>query len=101
MRVLVLRKERRDGRTEEVNNNEGKSLLFHKMFFKARPQHDNTQNEDDFPPERFSYTPIPNQQIESAIQKLNPFKAPGLSGIPNVVIAKNCKQLVIAMGLIF
>ncbi len=100
-RVPALQKEGRDGRTEEVNDNEGKSLLFHKTFFKARPHHNNTQNEDDFPPKHFSYTPIANQQIEASIHKLNLFKAPGLSEIPNVVLIKNCEQLVIAMGPIF
>jgi len=48
----------------------------------------------DYPAPKFPYSPITNSQIEHAIGRLSPYKAPGADGISNAVFIR-CTDLLI------
>lgn len=53
------------------------------------------------PPPAFDFTEITDTQIENVIRKLSPYKAPGISGIPNAVLTHCCDMLTPRLGHIY
>ncbi|KAF8580749.1 hypothetical protein K439DRAFT_1264349, partial [Ramaria rubella] len=54
-----------------------------------------------YPPPALEFHPVTDTQIERAIKRLSPFKAPGPNGIPNSVLIQ-CSDLIIPfLGPIF
>lgn len=90
-----------EGRTTEVEENREKARLFHKAFFYDRPNDVDTHRGHQYPPPAFEWTPVTNAEIYAAVAKLKPHKAPGLSGIPNIVIMKTKYTLVPYLGPVF
>ena len=76
-------------------------MLF-SSFFPASSSETRIPIDDlDYPPNMFDYQPITDEQIRRAIHKLNPFKAPGANGIPNIVIKQCADTLIPFIGPIF
>ncbi|KAF8583132.1 hypothetical protein K439DRAFT_1301883, partial [Ramaria rubella] len=83
--------------------NEEKSEVLHHTFFPTP----STGVEDDisenyhYPPAAFSFEGVTDMQIGRALAKLKPFKAPGPSGIPNVVLKQNAPLLIPYLGPLY
>lgn len=83
-----------DGTELTCNTNTLKSKVLFSTFFpneNARPEVNRNAN---YPDEKFSFQQITDEQIQRAIDKLRPYKAPGPDGIPNAVY-KRCSDLLI------
>ncbi|KAF5384810.1 hypothetical protein D9615_000965 [Tricholomella constricta] len=100
-RIPALKVEEEGGETREVQDNEGKAKLFHQAFFYEPPEVTNIPEDTVYPGEKFAWTPITDTEIRRAISKLNPFKAHGLSGIPNVVLTKTKDVIIPFLGPIY
>ena len=81
---------------EEVvaSTNEEKSTALARCFFPAKPQGQDTGEEVKYPKVCKGVGKITRDQIREQLRKTKPFKAPGLDGIPNVVLS-NCTDLII------
>ena len=90
-----------DGVEKEAEDNKGKAELFHKAFFYEDPGPTGAEEQEAPGEPAFRWTPITDKEIYAAVDKLKPFKAPGLSGIPNVVLKKARYTLVPYPGPIF
>jgi hypothetical protein len=75
--------------------------MLHAIFFKDPPAHEEDEQMHQYPTPVFEFEPIQNEQIHRVIRKLQPYKAPGLSDIANVVLIKCTDQLVPYLGPIF
>ena len=58
-------------------------------------------NELSYPNNVFKYELIMDKQIKRAVNKLNPFKAPGTNSIPNAVIKQCTDVLIPYLGPLF
>jgi hypothetical protein len=75
-----------------TNIDKGHTLA--KGFFLARPPADDKMAEFIYPPQCEDAGEITLDQILAQVQRLKPFKAPGLDGIPNIVLTKNADLIV-------
>ena len=87
-RIPTLRTKNEDGAEIEVNDNKDKAKLFAKTFFPAPPANPAEALPQEFPEPLPNPPPLDKAQIERAIRKLKPYKAPGPDGIPNIVLQK-------------
>ena len=88
-RIPTQRTENEEGVETEVNDNKDKARLFAKTFFPAPPV--NPAEEEvpqEYPEPLPNPPPLDKAQIDQAICKLRPYKAPGPDGIPNIVLQK-------------
>lgn len=99
-RMPTLRREGGD-RGDSVIANEEKADLFHKAFFYEAPEVETTLDGEGAVEPAFEWSPITDKEIYAAIAKLKPHKAPGLSGIPNIVLMKTKYMIVPYLGPIF
>jgi hypothetical protein len=91
-----------DNRVERVvKDNASKSAALHCTFFYEPPEEDGVDPNQEYLPPKWNFELIQDEQIHRAVKKLNPFKAPGLSGMPNVAIKKCAHLLVPFLGPIF
>ena len=81
-----------DDREVIARTNGEKSLALAKCFFPPKPQEPNTQQEDNHAKQHKVRCKITHEQIQKQLRKLQPYKAPGPDGIPNVVLTK-CESL--------
>lgn len=91
-----------EGRKTEIRNNEEKSRLLHSTFF--IPENENARveaHEQVYPEPKFTFKTVTERQIARAIAGLSPYKAPGLSGITNVVFKKTAPLLIPHLKKIF
>jgi hypothetical protein len=88
-RIPTIKVNNHEGRTVEVNDNDDKAKIFAKAFFPPPPeQHDEEDDQEDYP-DPLPDPPLPNKnQVEAALRRLSPYKAPGPDGIPNIVLQK-------------
>jgi hypothetical protein len=89
-RIPTIKIRNAEGVEVEINNSEEKARTFTKQFFPPLPVcqgMDNTQQE--YPDPLPDPEPPDKNQIEGIISKLSPYKAPGLDGIPNIVLQKS------------
>lgn len=96
----ALQKEGR-ARREEVVENEQKADMFHRAFFYKAPEKEREEEEEERPEPAFEWQPITDKEIYMAIAKLKPYKALGLSGIPNIVLMKTKYMIMPYLGPIF
>jgi Endonuclease-reverse transcriptase len=92
-RIPTLTRKDADGQaTSEAYSNADKASTFTELFFPPRPHNLPNLPEDTTPhpsPLKFT-TPAPHQ-IQRRIRTSKPFKAPGIDGIPNIVL-KECED---------
>lgn len=96
-----LKKVEEDGTISLTKDEEEKSDLLFKAFFEAQKDYEKPPRNYKYPKAAFRYSPVQNQQIHKAIERLGPYKAPGASGIPNAVLIKMADILVPIIGLLF
>ena len=93
-RILTIRIKDDRGRDVEINDNEVKAKVFAKVFFPPPPEVPAVDEAPfDYPEPLPDPLPPTGSQIEKIIRKLSPYKAPGLDGIPNIVLQK-CYDLI-------
>ena len=85
-RIPALKTPNDDGELTEVDDNEQKSRLLHKVFFYDPPDDPGIDPEHVYPEEKFTFDNITDTQITRAIKRLQPFKAPGMNGISNSIL---------------
>jgi len=101
-RIPMLSTKRGDGAMWEAVTNKEKADMLFSSFFPASSSETRIPIDDlHYPPNTFDYQPITDEQIRRAIHKLNPFKAPGANGIPNIVIKQCTDTLIPFIGPIF
>src|SRR6266404_2197858 len=85
-----------------TSTNTSKSVALAKTFFLRKPQQTDSITEDaNLPLPICKTNPITKDQIRKHIARLQPFKAPGSDGIPNIVLIKCADILVTRLWLIF
>jgi hypothetical protein len=92
-RIPTLVRKDADSQATEAYSNADKSSTFTELFVPPRPQNLTNLPEDTAPhpsPLKFT-TPTPHQ-IQRRIRMSKPFKAPGIDGIPNIVL-KECEDI--------
>ncbi len=100
-RIPSLRSKQPDGSWKEVVSNEEKAEEIAKSFFPSKPESSSVPPECQYPEPLESNTPITVEQIERHIKALSPYKAPGLDGIPNIVLQKCSKTVAPVLAHIF
>jgi hypothetical protein len=88
--------------TKEATDNASKGQLFYKTFF----PHPNTETPPapqgyQYPPPRWTFTNITNEQIHRAIGRMKPYKATKSDSIPNSVFTHAKEELVPHLGPLF
>lgn len=96
-----LKGKREDGSISLTKSEEEKSNLLFRSFFAEQLEYEKPPKKYKYPTALFRYSPITNQQIHKAIQKLSPYKAPGANGILNVVLIKLAEVIVPIIGPLF
>jgi hypothetical protein len=81
-----------DGLHLEAKTNEDKIKILAKTFFPPPPAVSTIPTDYLYPDVIPNSGPIMEEQLERAITKLSPYKAPGLDGIPNTIF-KNCSNV--------
>jgi hypothetical protein len=93
-RIPTIKTKDEQGNTIEVNDNEDKAKVFAKAFFPPPPGQQAEEAEPYIYPDPLPDPQPPDKtQLEKAIRKLAPYKAPGPDGIPNIVLQKCFVQL--------
>ena len=92
-----------DGADEEglVESNEDKSRVLHATLFPELERDDMSHADVIYQVPKFKFSPITDEQIHRAIAKLGPFKAPGLDGIPNIMLIRCTDLLVPLLGPVY
>jgi hypothetical protein len=86
----------------EAMDNESKGQLFYKIFFPPpNPVIPTIPPDFQYPPPRWKFTNITNEQIHHAIRKLKPYKATRNRTIPNSVFIHARDDLVPHLGPLF
>ena len=89
-------------RNKLAATNEDKAKAFYDTFFTKRIDTETDYNtRQNYPTPKFIFKPITDEQIRRAIKRIAPYKAPGPSGIPNIVLKKCANILVPLLGPIF
>jgi len=78
-----------DAPTVEVASNEDKSTMLARLVFPACPSTCSVPTDFDYLPQLPASDSITSEQVQYHIRSLSPYKAPGLDGIPNIVL-KSC-----------
>lgn len=93
-KTMALRKRGEEGEEGYTENDEEKADLFFRTFFPDKGEYWKPADNHKYPKQRFQFKEITEDQIYRAIERLKPYKAPGKSGIPNVVLKKTAKMIV-------
>lgn len=93
-----------DGEEVIHRTNEGKANILGQGFFPKKPQ--DTPDQDNEPPHQYEdplepALPITAARVRHHIAKVAPHKAPGLDGIPNVVLKQCSDQIAPHLATIF
>ena len=82
------------GQEETARTNGEKSLALAKCFFPPKPQEETTQLREKGKRQYKVSCRITCKQMQKQLCKLQPYKAPGPDGIPNVILTK-CEHLLV------
>ena len=97
-KTLSLKTVDQNGEQIQVERDEEKADLFLKTFFPEIGNYLKPPQRYKYPPPAFKFKPITNEQIRRAIERLRPYKAPGESGVPNVVLMKTADLIIPILG---
>ena len=101
-RIPDLEKETTGGKSK-ASSNEDKSTMLAKSFFPCKPKAHEEQTIQTKAKEKpiCKVDPITKEQINRALARLKPYKAPGPDGIPNVVLSKCADVLIDRLWYIY
>ncbi|KAF8804862.1 hypothetical protein BYT27DRAFT_7059669, partial [Phlegmacium glaucopus] len=85
----------------ETQDNKGKSRLLHEVFFYPPVEDHGVEPNYQYPEQAFKFEDVTDNQIERVARSLSPYKAPGLSGIPNMVLKYCAERISPHLGPIF
>ena len=85
----------------EATTNVEKSQLFYEAFFPDGLVHSANQTARDYPPPKWKFNPITNDQVIRAIDSMLPYKATAPDTVPNCVLKEAKNLLVPYLGPIF
>jgi hypothetical protein len=85
----------------ENKDNTAKAQTFYSQFFPQRPEEDMTPPNAEYPPAKWTYKPVTDEQIDRAIRKMKPYKGTRPETIPNCVFIKMRKLLILHLGPIY
>jgi hypothetical protein len=71
--------------TQEACTNEDKGDLFYQTFFPSRTAPPAPVPMEPYPPAKWEYEPVKDEQIHRAIRKMKPWKATRSGTVPNSV----------------
>ena len=86
---------------QEACTNEDKGELFYQTFFPIRTAPPATAPTEPYPPAKWEYEPVTDEQIQWAIRKMKPWKATRLGTVPNSVFVHVWELLIPHLGPIF
>src|SRR6266481_7195137 len=81
------------GAHAEAAMNEEKGTALRKQFFPHKPMESSCPDTTDYPPCIHYRFKLPEEQLRRQITRLQPYKAPGGDGIPNVVIKETAELI--------
>lgn len=82
----------------EAADNESKGKLFFKTFFPTRPAVSSVPPNPKYPPPKWEFQNITNEQIDRSIKKMKPYKATCSGTVPNCVFTHAQEMLVPHLG---
>ncbi|THH16463.1 hypothetical protein EW146_g4189 [Bondarzewia mesenterica] len=88
-RVPSLKTQLPDGTTRSLVTNSEKSAALASTFFPPPPETSSIDPDFIYPPPAFDFIPITCEQILCHLKHLQPYKAPGPDGIPNIVLMRS------------
>ncbi|KDR70528.1 hypothetical protein GALMADRAFT_75901, partial [Galerina marginata CBS 339.88] len=104
-RTRVPTLEERDPVTKRVIRqavtNEEKSKMFFKAFFPGKPPTQPALQDEEYPPPKWTFEPVSDEQIHRAIRKMKPYKATRSGTIPNSVFTHAREVLVPHLGPLY
>ena len=100
-KLPVLRGTQADGQTDLHISNGSKAAVLHKGFFPTAPDAAHQDWDGVYSDPKFPFEEIQDIEIMQAIHQLSPYKAPGASGIVNVLLKKFAGILVERLGHIY
>ena len=83
-----------NGMSSEVTTKEEKATAFHQSFFPPKPAISNLPNDPTYPARVKYRFKLSQAQLHRQIARLQPYKAPGEDGIPNVIL-KQAAELIV------
>jgi ribonuclease HI len=89
------------GAKTTFTTNDEKAECLSGTFFPPPPQPTTEEEEDDYPEPVAGFRKVYQSQIRRAIDRLAPHKAPGMDGIPNIVLKKSIDQIISHLYYIF
>jgi hypothetical protein len=88
--------------TKEAADNASKGRLFYDAFFPpTNPALTPPPENFRYPPPRWSFQNLTDEQVHQAIKKMKPYKASRLGAVPNSVLIHAREELVPHLGLLF
>jgi len=100
-RIPTLKKMNANGRTTEIQDNEGKSKLLHEAFFYEPPEDPGIDPNFQYPEPAFKFERITDDEVKRTIRKLNPYKAPEPNEISNSILTHCTNELTPFLGPIY
>ena len=100
-RIPTLKVKNPDRSIREIADNEGKSKALYDSFFYPPLENPGIDPDVTYPPPKFRFRRISDEQIHRAIKKLKPYKALGPDGISNSVFTHCANLLVPWLGKLF
>jgi hypothetical protein len=91
-RLPALKVQKADGTTDVYESNSSKAQILQKGFFLVSSSSARLPANFIYPPPKFTFDEISDAEVIRAIEQLSPYKAPGISGIMNIVLLW-CKDL--------
>jgi hypothetical protein len=82
-----------NNRQEASGDNAVKAHIFKESFFPV-PDASAVPAEDDYPEPAFHFQSVTSQQVHKVLARTNAYKAPGPSGIPNILLKQCANTLV-------
>ena len=95
-------KPRGSERVTEATTNAEKSQLFYEAFYPEKPMQPPQESQAFvYPPNRWRFTPITNNQIRRAIDNMPPYKATAPGTAPNCVLKETKDMILPYLGPLF
>lgn len=89
------------GREVRVTNNAEKAQTFYKLFYPPPPEQSSVPQNPEYPEARWDFRALTDQQIETTIHRLSPYKATKPGTAPNSVFTHCADLLTPYLGMLY